>query len=255
MATKNFDFNPEYYDLQVNWEKRFEKEKDFYDRIFKMAEISSVLDIGCGTGHHAEFFAGYADRIAAVDPDQDMIDYAGKNVIKSPKVTLYRAGFEDLNKLPEGKFDLITSLGNTIAILGDRRKIKQALKSIRARLSKNGIVLLQFLNFSSKIIGENNYYQPKVFEKDGNTYIFIKHFQYGRQKTRVDFIITELKNNKVKDFFVNSTYLATLKVSIFKSMAKNSGFKRIELFGTGGNGIFEPKKHISLYVLLSREDK
>jgi len=255
MATKNFDFNPEYYDLQVDWKKRFEKEKDFYDGIFSRTKISSVLDIGCGTGHHAEFFAGYADRVVAVDPDQDMIDYAGKNVIKSPKVTIYRAGFEELDNLPEGKFDLITSLGNTIAILGDKRKIKQALKKIKSRLSKNGIVLLQFLNFSSKVIDDNNYYQPKVFEKDGSTFIFIKHFQYGRKKTRVDFIITELENNKVKDFYVNSTYLATLKTGAFKSMARNSGFKEIELLGPGGKIAFEPGKHISLYALLSREEK
>ncbi len=255
MATKNFDFNPEYYDLQVDWKKRFEKEKDFYDGIFSRTKISSVLDIGCGTGHHAEFFAGYADRVVAVDPDQDMIDYAGKNVIKSSKVSIYRAGFEELDSLPEGKFDLITSLGNTIAILGDKRKIKQALKKIKSRLSENGIVLLQFLNFSSKVIEENNYYQPKVFEKDGSTFIFIKHFQYGRQKTRVDFIITELENNKVKDFYVNSTYLATLKTGAFKSMARNSGFKEIELLGPGGKIAFEPSKHISLYALLSTEEK
>ena len=151
MATKNFDFNPQYYDLQVDWKKRFEKEKDFYDGIFSRTKISSVLDIGCGTGHHAEFFAGYADRVVAVDPDQEMIDYAGKNIIKSPKVTIYRAGFEELDRIPEGKFDLITSLGNTIAILGDKRKIKQALKSIKNRLSKNGIVLLQ-LN-TTKLLG------------------------------------------------------------------------------------------------------
>ena len=255
MATKNFDFDPEYYDLQVDWKKRFEKEKDFYDGIFSRAKISSVLDIGCGTGHHPEFFAGYADRVVAVDPDKEMIEYAGKNVIKSPKVSIYRAGFEELESIPEGKFDLITSLGNTIAILGDKRKIKQALKSIRSRLSENGIVLLQFLNFSSKIIDENNYYQPKVFKKDGNTFVFVKHFQYGRQKTRVDFIITELENNKVKDFYVNSSYLATLKVSAFRSMAKNSGFKNIELLGTGGKVAFEPKKHISLYALMSGKEK
>ena len=255
MATKNFDFNPQYYDRQVDWKKRFEKEKEFYDGLFSRTKISSVLDIGCGTGHHAEFFAGYADRVVAVDPDQEMIDYAGKNVIKSPKVTTHRIGFEELDKLPEGKFDLITSLGNTIAILGDKRKIKQALKKIKTRLNKNGIVLLQFLNFSSRVIEDNNYYQPKVFEKDGNTFIFIKHFQYGRQKTRVDFIITELKDNKVKDFYVNSSYLATLKVSAFRSMAKNSGFKNIELLGTGGKVAFEPKKHISLYALMSGEEQ
>ena len=54
------------------------------------------------------------------------------------------------------------------------------------------------------------------------------------------------------DFFVNSSYLATLKANMFKSMAKNAGFKKIKLIGTGGNEEFDPKKHISLYALLER---
>lgn len=254
MATKNFNVDPQYYDLQVDWKKRMEKERSFFENIFKSRKISRVLDIGCGTGHHAELFAEYAREIVVIDPDPGMIDYAKNNIIKSKNITLYRAGFEELDRIPDGKFDLITSIGNTLPLLGDRKKIKQALKRIRGRLSENGIVVLQFLNFSSKIIDKNNYYPPKVFKKDGLTYIFIKHFQYGKQKTRLDLIITSLDNGNVKEFYVNSSYLATLKVNIFKSMAVNSGFKKIELIGTGGIDRFDPGKHISLYALLTRKE-
>ena len=88
MAIKNFDFNPEYYDLQVDWEKRMKKEKSFFEGIFKSRKIKRVLDIGCGTGHHAELFAEYVPEVVAIDPDPDMIDYAGKNTIKSENVEL-----------------------------------------------------------------------------------------------------------------------------------------------------------------------
>ena len=252
MATKNFDFNPEYYDLQVDWDKRMEKEKGFFEEIFNSRHIKRVLEIGCGTGHHAELFSKYVPEVTAIDPDQDMVDYAGKYVIRSKNVTLYRKGFEDLDSLPPGDFGLITSLGNTLPILGDRKKIKQALKSIRKRLSQDGLAVLQFLNFSSVIMDENNYYPPRVFEKDGFTYVFIKHFQYGKIKTRVDFLITRLRGNSVDGFFVNSSYLATIKAAMFKSMAANAGFKKISLMGTGGREEFDPKKHISLYALLER---
>jgi len=254
MATRNFNVDPQYYDLQVDWKKRMEKERDFFENIFKNRKISRVLDIGCGTGHHAELFAEYAPEVVAIDPDPEMIDYAESNIIKSKNIKLYRAGFEELDRIPDGKFDLITSIGNTLPLLGDRKKIKQALKKIRGRLSENGIVVLQFLNFSSKSIDKNNYYPPKVFEKDGLTYIFIKHFQYGKQKTRLDLIITGLDGSSVKEFHVNSSYLATLKVNIFKSMAVNSGFKKIELIGSGGIDRFDPGKHISLYALLTRKE-
>ena len=252
MATKNFDFNPEYYDLQVDWDKRMDKERHFFEKIFNERKIGRVLEIGCGTGHHAQMFAGYAREVTAIDPDPDMVDFAGKNTIKAQNVTLYQKGFEDLESLPPGDFDLITSLGNTLPILGDRKKIKTALKNMRKRLADGGLAVLQFLNFSSTIIDKNDYYSPKVFEKDGFTYVFIKHFQYGKVKTRVDFIITRLKGSSAHDFFVNSSYLATLKVNMFKSMAKNAGFKKIRLTGTGGSEQFDPKKHISLYALLER---
>ncbi|GAH22225.1 unnamed protein product [marine sediment metagenome] len=126
------------------------------------------------------------------------------------------------------------------------RKAKMLLKK------GNGLAIVQFLNFNSGVLEENRFYNPKVFKKDGKTYIFIKHFEYGKIKTRVDFIITVIYKNKVEDFFINSSYLCTLKANLFLKMAKNSGFKKIELLGPGGKGVFNGKRDISLYALLYR---
>ncbi len=252
MKEKNFNLAPEFYDLQVNWDRRLDKEKDFFIDIFNKNNIGSVLDIGCGTGHHAQFFSVYAKKVVAIDPSEESIEYARKNVIKSPNITLIREGFEGLDKIPYGPFDLITSLGNTLPILGNRRKVKLALKKIKGKLAENGTAIIQFLNFNSGIMEKNRFYSPKIFKKDNKSYIFIKHFQYGKVKTRVDFIISVIYRDKIEDFFVNSSNLCTLKVNLFLKMAKNSGFKRIELLGTGGKEIFDPKKHISLYALMRR---
>lgn len=251
MPVKNFDFKPEFYDLQVNWAGRMEKEEEFFKKIFKERKTRTFLEIGCGTGHHAQLFSKYAEEIIAIDPDGEMIDYAKKNVIDSDKVKLLKKGFEDLDDLPYKEFDIITSLGNTVAILEERKKVKQALKKTRKKLSKGGLAIFQFLNFNSDIIEGNRFYPPKVFKYGGKTYIFIKHFEYGKKKTRMDFIITALKNDRPEEFFVNSSTLCTLKAGLFLKMAKNSGFKKIVFLGPGGKGSFDPKKDISLYVLLS----
>lgn len=252
MEKKNFEFSPDLYDLQVNWTERLKKEKDFFSRIFKDNKIESVLDIGCGTGHHAEFFSGYAKQVIAIDPSGEMIDYARKKVVKSPNVMLLKEGFERLEKIPCGKLDLITCLGNTLPILKNRRNVKQALKKTRNKLSPHGVAIIQFLNFNSNVMEKNRFYSPKVFEKDGKTYIVIKHFEYGKIETRVDFIITVISNNKSEDFFINSSYLCTLKINIFLKMARNSGFKKIELLGPGGKEAFDSRKDISLLALLYR---
>lgn len=252
MREKSFELNPELYDLQVDWDKRIKKEKDFFSCVFKKNKIESVLDVGCGTGHHAQLFSGYVKKVVAMDPSEEAIGYAGKNVINSPNVTLLKGGFEELGRIPYDKFDLITSLGNTLPILGNRRKIKQALKEMRNKLAASGMAIVQFLNFNSNVLEKNRFYAPKVFEKDDRTYIFIKHFEYGKIKTRVDFIVTVIYKNKVEDFFINSSYLCTLKVNLFLKMARNSGFKKIELMGPGGKEAFDSKKHVSLLALLCR---
>jgi len=252
VKNKNFVLSPDLYDLQVNWAERLRKEKDFFSRIFKNNKIESVLDIGCGTGHHAEFFSGYAKKVIAIDPSDEFIEYAKKEVVKSNNVMLFKEGFEGLGKIPHDKFDLITCLGNTLPILKNRRNIKQALKKIRKKLASNGVAIIQFLNFNSYIMEKNRFYSPKVFEKDRKTYIFIKHFEYGKIKTRVDFIITAIGKSKSEDFFINSSYLCTLKINLFLKMARNAGFKKIELLGPGGKEAFDSRKDISLLALLYR---
>jgi len=252
VKNKNFEFSPDLYDLQVNWTERLKKEKDFFSRVLKNNKIESMLDIGCGTGHHAEFFSGYVKKVIAIDPSGETIEYAKRNIIKSPNITLLEEGFEGLEKIPFSEFDLITCLGNTLPILGNRRNVKQALKKIRKKIAPHGLAIIQFLNFNSDILERNRFYDPKIFEKDGKTYILIKHFEYGKIRTRVDFIMTVIHKNKLEDFFVNSSYLCTLKINLFLKMAGNSGFKKIELIGPGGKEVFDSGKDISLWALLYR---
>jgi len=254
VSSENIEFfsGPEFYDLHVNWAERLKKEKKFFSDIFKRGEIKSVLDIGCGTGHHAELFSGYAEKVIATDPSGESIDYAGKNVVKASNVALMKEGFEGLDKIPYECFDLVTSLGNTLPILGSRKKVKQALKKIRKKLAAGGLVVLQFLNFNRSVIDKNRFYKPKVFQKNNRTYIFIKHFEYGKIKTRVDFSVSVIYKNKLEDFYVRSSSLCTLTTGLFLKMAKNSGFKRISFLGPGGEKAFNHKKDVSLYALLYR---
>src|SRR4030042_1332918 len=254
MKEKNFKLSPEFYDLQVDWNKRLDKERDFFIDIFNKNNIESVLDIGCGTGHHSQLFSGYAKEGIAADPSEEAIEFAREKVVKSSNVTLVKEGFEGLDKIPYGPFDLVACLGNTIPILGNRRRIKQALKKMKNKLMKNGLAAVQFLNFNSDVMGKNSFYAPKMVEKNGKNYIFIKHFEYGKIKTRVDFIITVICEEKVEDFFVNSSYLCTLETGLFIKMARNAGFKSIELLGPGGKNVFNKKEDISLYALMRRQE-
>ncbi len=249
----NFKFTPELYDKQINWENRFRQEKDFFASIFAENSVKTVLDIGCGTGRHAELFAEMAEKVLAIDPSQEMIDYAISNVVRSPNVTVKRGGFSDIERLIKGDINAITCLGNTISLLETRKNVKAALKATYKKLPKNGIAVFQFINFEKSVMENNRYYAPKILIMNNKKYIFHRHFEYGKIKTRTDFLVTILnENNEIELFDVSQSLMCTLKKRIFLKIAQNCGFKKIRLVGNDGKTPFDVKNHISLFAILKK---
>jgi glycine/sarcosine N-methyltransferase len=251
MKEKNFDYTPELYDLQMNWPQRLSKEKDFFEKIIKERKVKNILEIGGGIGRHAQMFSEIADNVTYMEPSEDMLQYAKANIIKSENISVVNGGFEDIDGLVFENFDMITCLGNTLPVLENRKNVKMALKQARRKLVKCGLAIFQFLNFEPKIMEQNRFYAPRIFKKDGKKYIFLKHFEPGKVKTRVDFMIIEMdSDDAILNFNSRSTMLCTLRQNLFLKMAYNSGFKKVELLGTGGAEEFDKNRHVSLYALL-----
>ena len=251
MKEKNFEYTPELYDLQMNWPQRLSKEKDFFEKIIKERKVKNILEIGGGIGRHAQMFSEIADNVTFMEPSEDMLRYAETNIIRSGNIKLIVGGFEDLDRQVFESFDMVTCLGNTLPILENRKNVKMALKQTRRKLVKGGLAVFQFLNFEPKIMEQNRFYSPRIFKKGSEKYIFLKHFESGKVKTRVDFMIIEMDSDDViLNFHSRSTLLCTLRQNLFLKMAHNSGFKKVELLGTGGAEEFDKNRHVSLYALL-----
>jgi SAM-dependent methyltransferase len=249
----NFKFTSELYDGQVNWENRFRQEKNFYEQIFSENNVKTVLDVGCGTGRHAELFAGMVKKVFAIDPSQEMIDYAASHVVKSPNVFIARGSFKDIKALKFDETDAITCLGNTISLLETRKNVKAALKTTYKSLAKRGIAIFQFINFEKAVMEKNRYYAPKILFKNNKKYIFHRHFEYGKIKTKTDFLVTILNEKDEIEFFkANRSLMCTLKKRIFLKIAQNCGFKKITFLGTDGKTSFDKEKHTNLFAILKK---
>ncbi len=247
----NFKLSADLYDEQMNWENRFSVEKDFFYGIFKSNNAKKLLDIGCGPARHAQLFSTVLEEVYAMDPSQEMLDYAKEKVVKSENIKLINGGFKDLVNLKTGNFDIITCLGNTLPILETRRRVKSALKITRKKLKKGGTAIFQFINFEQDMVEKNRYYQPKILHKDNKIYLFNRHFEYGKIKTRVDFMTTVLNDkNGIEIFDINTFMMCTLKTRIFQKMALNSGFKKIDYFGNDTRESFNKAKHVGLFAIL-----
>jgi len=66
-----------------------------------------------------------------------------------------------------------------------------------------------------------------------------------------DFIKIKIgASGNIEDFQVSTSYMCTLRKNLFLKMAKNAGFKKIELFSPGGEEEFDKNRHVSLNALL-----
>ena len=66
----------EHYDIMIDWPARLAAERPFFAWLFQQAQVRRVLDIGCGTGHHARVMAEMGAEVLGIDPSQPMIERA-----------------------------------------------------------------------------------------------------------------------------------------------------------------------------------
>ena len=63
----------QHYDIMVDWAARLARERPFFARLLREHGIRSVLDVGCGAGHHARMFADLGASALGLDPSEPMI--------------------------------------------------------------------------------------------------------------------------------------------------------------------------------------
>ncbi|MDP2234682.1 MAG: class I SAM-dependent methyltransferase, partial [Actinomycetota bacterium] len=110
------------YDTFVDWDKRLTNEGPFFRRIFEEAGVRHIIDVGAGSARHAIMFATWGYEVAAVDPDDSMLDQASANVARFVRdieagggsVTIVRGGFGELGQLGIGSADALTCTGNAL---------------------------------------------------------------------------------------------------------------------------------------------
>lgn len=82
------------------------------------------LDVGCGTGYSAVALAKYCDRVHGLDPSRCMLDVAQPH----PKITYLQGTADDLSRVPEPAFDVVTFAGSLVYAKTDglRRELRRA---------------------------------------------------------------------------------------------------------------------------------
>lgn len=117
---------------------------DFVVERLKQNKVTTVLDVGCGACGPMVRLLKEGFNVKGFDYSEEMVKEGRKELEKAgfaPNL-IFQADLEDNAVLPDEKFDAIIALGVFPHILNETK----ALSNMRVRLSKNGLVLIEFRN-------------------------------------------------------------------------------------------------------------
>ncbi len=122
------DLYSQYYDLLYK-DKDYKAEVKYIDELItsNTKNAKTILDLGCGTGKHAELLCNKAYKVHGIDLSKDMLEIAEKRRRKKEKkLSFSNSSIQDLNLKKE--FDVIISLFHVMSYQNTNKSLIKALK-------------------------------------------------------------------------------------------------------------------------------
>ena len=254
--TSMYDEFSQHYDQFVSWEERLPAETPFLlselnEIPAKPGESLSVLDVACGTGHHAIALAKAGFRCTGTDFSQKMVVLARENAQKEGlNITFQQAGFGELAKtFEEDRFDGLICLGNSLPHLLDEVSLANALVDFAAVLKPGGKIILQNRNYDLVLAERARWMPPQTFHQEDETWIFARFYDFDPDE-RLTFNI-QILHNKGQGAFdqaVISTRLWPMKREVLEDFIKEAGFSDLAFFGNLKGEAFDPSSSDNLII-------
>ena len=134
------------YRKMIAWPKRLEREWAFLSGPLGTVPSKRLLDLGCGTGEHARYFAGKGFEVVGVDVSDTMLARANEDGIPAG-VQYLRGDLLHVETVVTGTFGGAVCLGNTLAHIMDQEALTQLFKGVRAVLLPGAPLIIQVLNY------------------------------------------------------------------------------------------------------------
>jgi ubiquinone/menaquinone biosynthesis C-methylase UbiE len=231
-----------YYDKMIDFDAALQKRKILLSN-FVDEKIKSVADVGCGTGVDSISLSQLGLNVTSFDPSAEMINTAQANSEKhNCKIVFHTFGANEIPKTFYNKFDLVVSLGNTLANIPFAMIEKSVTKFFKL-LKKDGRVLIQILNYE-KILREKERI-VNITKKDGE--YFIRFYDFGKDDLTFDILKFNVDQTTKKKLISTKIFPYTSKE--IKKVFKEAGFKKIGLYGSLDKKPYDLKTSNDLILL------
>lgn len=134
----------QYYDLLYS-DKDYEGEVDFVIKLIRenSNNVETMLDMGCGTGTHAEIFSDKGYKVHGIDLSEDMLKTAEtRRKGKEDRLTFTHSNIQNLNL--NKKFDVVVSLFHVMSYQNSNNELIKAFEVAKDHLKEGGIFIFDF---------------------------------------------------------------------------------------------------------------
>lgn len=245
-----FELGPEIYEQLVNWPRRLEREAPLFRGVFEGCNARSVLDLACGTGHHAAMFAEWGLDVLGVDGSEEMVAFARQTHGETERLRWRFGRMETV--LPElGRFDAIVCLGNSFAMLSDLSTAQRTLAAIAGALNAGGVAIVHVLNFARLPDGPVVWQKGRRVTASGAEWFLTKGVHRAGGRAFID--VAPVPLEKPDDTsHCRSKEILLLKPADFSAPLEAAGC-RVEAFGDHKRTPFAAGESVDLIVVATRE--
>lgn len=211
-------------------------EKVFFENLFSEFGIQNVLDCACGTGQHLYMLSEMGLDVAGSDYSEAMLEMAEKNLAaRGKELPLQQCDFRYLEKVYMEKFDAVVCLTTALPHLHSETDLITALKSMKARLSDKGLLILTqgttHYNLSLPAI-------EVVVNREDFSRVFVKEQDDQFQTIHVLDLYHSTKRMESNQYDI--VYKIILDEE-YRSLLTNAGFNQIQIYGDYDRSPYDQK--------------
>ena len=230
------------YDVMIDFDASL-KNKVEYLKGFIEPEYKEGLDLGCGTGADSITLSKLGLKVDSYDHSFEMITKARSNARHhGVKINFSKKNLADVN-LREGKYDLIVSLGNTLANLSSN-ELEILFSKLKEAIKRNGRILIQIINYE-KLPKSGNHILRKF---ENNKISIIRKYELSDNEINFIIEINDKKNNLMKSL---TTQIFPHSVEFLSQLAEQNNLN-YETFGNLQKELYSKEKSENIVMVLSK---
>ncbi len=236
------------YDLLVNWNKRIKHEIPFLDDMLKQNDVpvKTILEIGCGTGHHTKSLVELGYQLTGIDIDESMIEKARSRAKAADFLVM---DFLDSPKMIKQKFNAIISLGNSIGLIASSSNFDEVISRFPQFLEvSNSIIIFHLLNTEKSREGWST---PRTIQTETGEFLFLRGFSTSKNFVHPQ-ILTLFKEKDKEKWIITSTGKANIPRITNKDMTsllESHNFHDLQIYGDYQKQIFDPKISVDMIIV------